>query len=130
MYNDGKWTQGRYNSFVASAIRSAARRWEPRYKTLANAFVGRKTNKATGKMAKHYSCAECSKHFVTTDVQVDHILPVVDPQKGFETWDKFIYNMYCDSVNLQVLCKKCHLVKTKAEKAVASKRKVTSNGTQ
>lgn len=92
------------------------RRWPPKWSTLKEAFVGKKINKKTGKQAMHYRCAGCKKHYVAKDVQVDHIQPVVDPTTGFLSWDVYIDRMFCDSVNLQVLCKTCHNTKTAKEK--------------
>lgn len=51
-------------------------------------------------------------------MQVDHIKPVVDPKKGFTTWDDFIDRLYCESKNLQAICKGCHTIKTKQEREV------------
>jgi len=48
-------------------------------------------------------------------VQVDHIIPVIDPATGFTTWDAFIERLFCDRDNLQVLCTSCHDIKTKEE---------------
>lgn len=115
--NGGEWTEARFKSFVTSALRAASRRWPPKYAALKAAFVGRKVNAKTGKQAMHYKCAECKQHFVAADVQVDHIKPVVDPKKGFTTWDNFIERMFCEADNLQVLCKPDHKVKTDQEKA-------------
>jgi len=70
----------------------------------------------------HYKCAKCKKHFVATDVQVDHVLPVVDPKVGFIGWDSFIDRIFCEIENLQVLCKPCHKVKTEEEKAKRKKK--------
>jgi 5-methylcytosine-specific restriction endonuclease McrA len=70
----------------------------------------------------HYKCAECKQLFVVTDVQVDHINPVVDPKKGFTTWDNFIDRMFCEMKNLQVLCKPCHKIKTDQEKLERKKK--------
>lgn len=120
--NGGEWTDARFRSFVTSALRAASRRWPPKFKALKEAFVGRKTNKKTGKLAMHYKCAKCKKHFVATDVQVDHVLPVVDPKVGFIGWDSFIDRIFCEIENLQVLCKPCHKVKTEEEKAKRKKK--------
>ena len=120
--NGGEWTDSRFRSFVTSALRAASRRWPPKFKALKEAFVGRKTNKKTGKLAMHYKCAKCKKHFVAADVQVDHIKPVVDPKKGFLNWDEFINRMFCEIENLQVLCKPCHKVKTDKEKLERKKK--------
>jgi 5-methylcytosine-specific restriction endonuclease McrA len=107
---------------VTSALRAASRRWPPKYKALKEAFVGRKVNAKTGKVAMHYKCAECKKHFVAVDVQVDHIDPIVDPKKGFQTWDKFIERMFVEIEKLQVLCKPCHKIKTDQEKLERKKK--------
>ena len=120
--NGGEWTDARFRSFVTSALRAASRRWPPKFKALKEAFVGRKTNKKTGKLAMHYKCAKCKKHFVAADVQVDHVLPVVDPKVGFIGWDSFIDRIFCEIENLQVLCKPCHKVKTEEEKVERKKK--------
>ena len=112
----GEWTDARFRSFVISALRAASRRYPPKYKALKNAFVGKKINAKSNKMAMHYKCAACRKIFVAVDVQVDHIEPVVDPIKGFETWDIFINRLFCEIENLQVLCKPCHKTKTENER--------------
>jgi 5-methylcytosine-specific restriction endonuclease McrA len=115
--NKGRWTQGRFNSFVTSALRGAFRRWPPKFDVLKNAFTGKKVNKKSGKLAAHYLCAECNKEYVAADVQVDHIAPVVDVATGFVSWDVFITRLFCEEDNLQVLCKPCHKMKSAAERA-------------
>jgi 5-methylcytosine-specific restriction endonuclease McrA len=120
--NNGEWTEARFRSFVTSALRAASRRWPPKYKALKDAFVGKKVNAKSGKLAMHYKCASCKKQFVAVDVQVDHIEPVVDPTKGFQTWDIFINRIFCEGDNLQVMCKPCHKVKTDQEKTERKKK--------
>jgi 5-methylcytosine-specific restriction endonuclease McrA len=93
-----------------------------KYKALKAAFAGRQVNAKTGKLAMHYRCAKCKKLFVAADVQVDHIKPVVDPKKGFTTWDVYIDRMFCEIENLQVLCKADHKVKTDQEKLERKKK--------
>lgn len=120
--NGGEWTDARFRSFVTSALRAASRRWPPKYKALKEAFVGRQVNAKTGKLAMHYRCAACQKLYVASDVQVDHILPVVDPKKGFVSWDDFINRIFCEIENLQVMCKLCHKIKTDQEKLERKKK--------
>jgi 5-methylcytosine-specific restriction endonuclease McrA len=120
--NGGEWTEARFKSFVTSALRAASRRWPPKYKALKEAFAGKQVNAKTGKLAMHYKCAECKKLYVATDVQVDHIKPVVDPKKGFVSWDSFIDRMFCEIENLQVMCKPCHKIKTDQEKLERKKK--------
>ena len=120
--NCGEWTEARFKSFVTSALRAASRRWPVKYKALKAAFAGRQVNAKTGKLAMHYRCAACNKLYVASDVQVDHIRPVVDPKKGFVSWDVYIDRMFCEMENLQVLCKADHKVKTDQEKLERKKK--------
>lgn len=116
------WTDGRIKSFITSTIRSGFRRWPPKYVTLKEASTGRKINKSSGRMAQHYKCAKCKKEYPGKEVQVDHVSPVVDPTKGFVSWDEFIIRLFCHEENLQVLCKGCHVIKTKKETASRKKK--------
>ena len=54
---------------------------------------------------------------------VDHINPVVDPVDGHQGWDIYINRLFCETDNLQVLCKKCHDAKTLVEKHIRKKSK-------
>jgi 5-methylcytosine-specific restriction endonuclease McrA len=114
--NSGQWSEGRYRSFITSTLRSGARRWPPKYLTLNEAKTEKKINTKTGRIAQHYTCNGCLGEFTAKDVQVDHIEPVVDPVKGFISWDVFIERLFCEKENLQVLCKSCHLLKSNLEK--------------
>jgi hypothetical protein len=53
---------------------------------------------------------------------VDHISPVVDPKKGFVSWDVYITRMFCEIDGLQVMCKPCHKIKTAEEKLERKKK--------
>jgi 5-methylcytosine-specific restriction endonuclease McrA len=115
VFNGGLWTQARFNSFVKSALRSASQRWPPKYNTLNEACVGTKINIKTGRKAKHYKCNKCLNDFPQKDVEVNHIIPVV-LTSGFDNWDGVIDRLFCESSNLEVLCKPCHDEVTKIEK--------------
>jgi 5-methylcytosine-specific restriction endonuclease McrA len=110
------WTDGRIKGFITSVLRAGARRWPPKFETLADACVGQKVNWKTGRVAKHYTCNACKQEFTSKDVEVDHISPVVDPSTGFVDWDTFIARLYCPKENLQVICKPCHKIKSKEER--------------
>jgi len=110
------WTNSRFSSFIKSALRAASSRWPPSFECLKNAFVGVKENKKTGRQAKHYKCNCCYGEFPSSEVQRDHIIPVIDPFKGFTTWDSVIERMFCSAEGFQILCKPCHAIKTKKER--------------
>jgi len=111
-----EWSPARKKAFIVSVLRSGTRRWPPKYETLNNAKTTKKINKKSGRLAQHYRCNSCNGEFTSTNVEVDHIRPVVDVKTGFTSWDDFIINLYCDVDNLQVLCKPCHKKKTLKEK--------------
>ena len=39
---------------------------------------------------------------------LDHNPPVVEPKRGFVTWDEYLDRLFCSPDNLTVLCKACH----------------------
>jgi len=110
------WTPARKKAFIVAVLRNGSRRWPPKYETLNEAKTEKKINPKTKRLAQHYRCALCLGEFPQKDVEVDHILPVVDPAKGFKDWNTFIKRLFCDKENLQTICKPCHKIKTKEEK--------------
>ncbi len=76
-----------------------------------------------------YACHECNKISQRKFVHVDHVFPVVDPQKGFEGFDVYISRLYCDKTGLQILCASCHSTKTKAENKIRRETKKRLKGT-
>ena len=77
---------------------------------------------------KQYVCACCKAAFPATQVQVDHIVPVMRHDETIQDLDynTVVMRIFCDEENLQVLCKECHRHKTTRER----KRKTTWNRTQ
>ena len=62
-----------------------------------------------------YQCENCKQCFKQSEIHIDHINPVVKIEDGFVDWNTFIGNLFCESSNLQGLCKPCHKIKTDAE---------------
>lgn len=92
-------------TFLIWQLRKISYRFPARTQALAKARVDRGL----------YKCAHCTNIFGPRDVQVDHILPVVDPAKGWVSWDDYITRMFCGPEQMQILCKPCHKIKTDAE---------------
>ncbi len=109
------WTPARKKAFIIAVLRGGSRRWPPKYETLNEAKTEKKINVNSGRVAQHFRCAACAEDFPAKMVEVDHITPIVGIH-GFTTWDAFIAGLYCSKANLQVLCKPCHLLKSKKEK--------------
>ena len=120
--NGEQWTEARFRSFIRSQLRAATMRWGPIAECLKSARVTR----------GEYLCAGCRETVPasikvggrrTKNVHVDHILPIVDPDVGFTSYDDLIERMFVESDNLQVLCTECHTIKTNDEKARAKARR-------
>lgn len=119
---NGNWTEARYKSFIISGLRQTSKRWAPINEVKKEARVSRGI----------YRCAGCKKDVPFTykegrkrvqNVFVDHIEPVVDPIKGFTTWDEYIARMFVEKEGLQVLCKVCHDQKSEKEKHLRMENK-------
>lgn len=115
------WTDGRKHGFIVNTLRYGSRKWPAKFHTLEEAKTEKRINPASGRMAQFYKCNACEKEYTNKDVEVDHIIPVVDPAVGFVDWNTFIERMFCDRVNYQVLCKPCHKKKTKEESQTGQK---------
>ncbi len=111
---NGRWTKARYNSFIKSALRAASNKWPVKFDALKAAYVETKLNKITGRQSKHYRCAICCGIYPSSDIQIDHIAPVIPPS-GFISWDSVIERMFCELDGYQALCSDCHDAKTKGE---------------
>lgn len=77
-----------------------------------NVLVGKYKN-GKDKYLVHHTCAKCTKLFRPDEVDVDHIEPIISKNFGWVSWDSFMNRLF-EGV-LQVLCKRCHKIKTKRE---------------
>ena len=103
--------------FIAFCRRTFA--WSPAYRQV--------TKRAEVKTDKglRWKCAKCGELASKGEKHRDHIIPVVDPEKGWNgSWDTYRDRMgYEDPGNLQILCLKCHKEKTNGENQLRRKRK-------
>lgn len=120
--NNNQWTEARYRGFIRAFLRKASLRWGPKNEVKKAARVRKGV----------YICNRCKEEVTYTKLEgdkrianvfVDHIIPVVDPVKGFTTWDEYIERLFCEADNLQVLCKDCHDEKSKEEKEIRNSAK-------
>lgn len=114
IYNGGQWTTARKRSFIMSALRRA--QWGVKYACIKASFVEMGVNPDTGRKCKMHRCALCNGLFKASDMQADHIEPVV-PVSGFDSWDKVIERLFCEVDGFQAVCKPCHKTKSLEENA-------------
>lgn len=104
-----------------SALRRA--KWPVKYMAVSKVSKGKGKNPATGRVCKLHECEHCHNLFPASDMQADHIDPVVplDGKWGRTTkwlgvnWNELIPRLYCDLDNFQALCEHDHTEKTKSE---------------
>jgi 5-methylcytosine-specific restriction endonuclease McrA len=119
-----KWNQ---NSAIRSAIRRIFSR-SPIVREKLNAVRReriwyKQDGTPAAKPRVEYQCAKCSEWFMSKDIQVDHIDPVIDPNVGFVDFNTFIERLFCGPENLAPLCTKDHKAKTDLEKCIGAKRR-------
>ena len=111
--NAGTMTESAFWSFIRSALRQKSRWWKP---ILQVKLASRRTYKGPNKRQKfEYQCATCNQWFPEKKINVDHIHPAGSLNCAADL-PGFVERLFCEADNLQVLCEKCHDVKTKLEK--------------
>lgn len=108
----GLWTTARKHSFIVSALRRASSRWAPKYACKKAARIARNS----------YRCCSCHKTFPNTEIQIDHIIPVVDPVIGFTTWDDFIARLFVEIDGFRAICADCHSQVTAKQREIRKER--------
>lgn len=78
-------------------------------------YEGKKTLEKTGLLEKYDNVICVKSH-------MDHIIPVVDPAKGWDGWDQFITRLFCDESNFQLLCPDCHKIKSNNDRKKVDKK--------
>lgn len=111
--NAGTMTESAFWSFIRSALRQKSRFWKPIVQAKLKA---RRPYKGPNKRLKfEYQCNACKEWFPEKLINVDHICPAGSLNSA-QDLPGFVTRLFCELDNLQVLCEKCHDVKTKQEK--------------
>ena len=112
--NAGTMTESQYWGKIRSALRKSFQYWKPMQKALENA--SRKYTGPNKLQKKEYQCAHCKEWFKRTEVQIDHIVEC-GSLRSFEDIEGFLTRLTPeDPEAFDVLCKPCHLVKSKIER--------------
>ena len=117
------WSTAKFFGFLRSGLREKFNRYPVKYELLKSEAVDELTGEVykTGKKAgqpktlKKYKCSHCKEMFRATEVQVDHIIPAGSLQ-SFDDLQGFAERLFCGPENLQLVCKPCHITKTKEDR--------------
>ena len=111
--NNATMTEAAFWSWIRSALRQKSRWWKP--VTEAKNRVRRPYKGVNKRQKWEFKCAECTKYFKATEVNVDHIVPA-GTLKTYSDLPGFVERLFCEVEGLQVLCAKCHDIKTALER--------------
>jgi 5-methylcytosine-specific restriction endonuclease McrA len=112
-HNAGTMTESAFWSFIRSALRQKSRWWKPI--SIAKQKAKRAYKGKNKRQKFEYKCAGCGNYFPDKEVNVDHIIPA-GKLNSYGDLPEFVRKLFCEEDNLQVLCKKCHDIKTKQDK--------------
>lgn len=120
-----------FRAWLIRQLRRASYRFPPFYKVENAAkrefFIDGKT---PGKKLRRveYQCNQCKNWFNKKEINKDHIIPVIDPVRGFplqengdDDWTEYIKRMFMN--NVQMLCIACHNIKSGDENKIRRNRK-------
>lgn len=111
--NYPSWSEAKFWGFLRSGLRSCYNKWPPKWEVLKEA---RRASKSKDKRLKwEYQCNECKKWHKQKDVSVDHIIPAGSLNKP-EDIAGFVERLFVGVDGLQLLCSKCHNIKTQKER--------------
>lgn len=119
---------------IISYARRISISWSPRVSAKNRAKVAPATYECAkcgkwcyeGTSEKNYQelcAAHPDKTIVMESIDVDHIVAVVDPVKGMESWDTFFERLFCEESNYRCLCPSpCHLEKSNSERLLRGQK--------
>lgn len=102
-------------AFAISALRRGHYRWAPKWEAEKRSKVDRGL----------YFCEnpECGQILKKKETQMDHTIPVVNPETGFTSLDEYAERLFVGVDDYRRLCLSCHSSKSLEENKV---RKETS----
>lgn len=108
----GAWRRIFARSPICIEVMNEGKRYVPKYN---------QDGARSKKDSVEYHCQVCDKWVKASvggksNIAVDHIIPVVSEEVGFQDWNIFHDRLFCDKSNLQRICKPCHQIKTNAER--------------
>lgn len=104
----------RKKNFLIALLRRGTYKWPTRW------VAEKRTRLGKG----YYWCEECGVISKKKGTQMDHVIPVVDPEKGYTTLDEYADRMYPDTeFGWRRLCLSCHQTKSAIENSVRKESK-------
>lgn len=105
-------------NWLISALRRMSLRYPPanraRNRTKEVYFILSKKGKSLRRVK--FTCEICgTKDLKSKEVELDHIVPLVDPKIGFTDWNTYLEKYLIQEADFQLICIPCHRIKTAKE---------------
>lgn len=110
--NSNTMTESQFWSMIRSALRQKSIFWKPIQECK---IAAKRPYTGTNKRRKvEFACNHCNKGFTESEIVVDHIIPAGTLTCPGDL-EGFIERLFCEVNGFQVLCLKCHHIKTQNE---------------
>lgn len=117
-------TEAMFRSWVRSQLRKLSQKWKPLYSSKKNKRLEATDidrERWSDRIKYVWECEECKDRVPDSLICVDHIVPCGSLRDIEKDAGPFLLRMLCEEDGFQMLCKKCHKVKTMEEKAEAKR---------
>lgn len=111
--NHGTMSDAAFFGWIRSGLRRLSIRWKPRNEYLKS---NRREKKNGGRSKWEYQCELCTQWFIRAHVECDHRVSC-GSLKTFEDLAGFCRRLFVEVDGWRILCKECHLVRTKLDKS-------------
>lgn len=104
-------------NLIKGALRRVFSRSELRRQVIDRSIITNYKDSKRKAVKFWVKCETCGKHEAKSNVQIDHINPVIKINETLDdlSWDQLIDRLWCDISNLAIICKPCHKAKSKEE---------------
>ncbi len=103
--NAGTFSEFSFWLFIRNSLRRRSIVWKPI--SLCRERARREYKGPNTRQKWEYQCNICKNWFKSTEVVVDHIIPVGSLNNA-QDLPNFVEGLFCEIDNLQCLCKVCH----------------------
>lgn len=111
-----QWTEAQFWQFIRAGLRKLSVKWPPANNVMKQArrpYIGE--NK---RMKWEYQCNTCKNWFPQKKVLRDHITPC-GSCRSYQEVAQFVEKLLVEENGYQILCEKCHQIKTNQENTLA-----------
>ncbi len=103
--NAGTFSESSFWTFIRNSLRRRSMVWKPI--SICRERAKRPFTGTSTRQKWEYQCNICKRWFKSTEIVVDHIIPVGSLNNA-QDLPNFVEGLFCEIDNLQCLCKNCH----------------------